>query len=942
MCFLFSVSFVFGVFFVSVIASKLLHLWTHFSTVPTSAFILYLPTFFLFDLIAICIARLLLAQTRTPLAWVGCVVGSLLTFLAIGGSSSQLGFYYKTGGELEWRDATSYATSKEGLKVLLTGSWAVLASGAVLLIISCFVHGIFYRIFGALLGSIGDDIASGAFSGWFLRRAAPASTTLSGSRAYTSRFVLVYGYFRGLRFLRRGRYSALKNDIDTDLDTEQSYSMEDGRPSSDNRNHQQRQPLTNDDAEKPPAKRGKILQLVSRIPAWVYKVLISIFIAVTLILRPAKPYDYMTITLPVSLLDVFKSEPDFCAEQRKIIENDWPLPDLLDKTYFREAEGDFYKGWEPTPDSKVAEAYRNRTIDWMPEGPLPRGFFRWDPKRFKNGYYGSLGDAKEALSNKCPAIKERDPYYNPVSDPLKITNLDTDILPTLQEALGDGSVKIKHVMFILMESLRLELWPLQMGSHLHGMLMDINAEKDRESVNEGLSQLSPHIEKITGRSMGFTDNNGEPFEPANFTWHDQAKEGYGGINVNGAYTAATMSTKSYCANHCGAWPMPVEKFDEADTDSYQPCIPQILDLLNRAKDNVSDDDSDFRDLQWKTALFESEVEEYDRQEKFDAKLGFQHIITRKQIESDWRFNKSDVLYHKVNYFAYPEPVLMPYLKEFITNTTANNQRMFMSHFTSTTHHAWDTPKGFPTYDYLPHGNLDNKWHRNLNKYINTIRWHDGWMAQLMQLLDDTGIANETLVVFAGDHGHSFKEDCNQEGTYENPHLSNFRVGLTFRHPHLPRVQYEANATTISILPTILDLLINSGSLNKKDTRIASDIVQDYEGQSLIRPYRKSQNGRRAWNFSVVNSGAGMLGITSADVPYKMVIPLAKVTEYRMVDAVNDPLEENAIASWSAEGIVDEARSKFGDEAAQWASEAVPVGNWWALERQRLWRYHSLS
>jgi hypothetical protein len=81
MCFLFSVSYVFGVFFVSILGSKLLHLWTHFFTVPTTAFILYLPTFFLFDLLAICLARLLLSQSRTPWAWIGSLLGSIATYV---------------------------------------------------------------------------------------------------------------------------------------------------------------------------------------------------------------------------------------------------------------------------------------------------------------------------------------------------------------------------------------------------------------------------------------------------------------------------------------------------------------------------------------------------------------------------------------------------------------------------------------------------------------------------------------------------------------------------------------------------------------------------------------------------------------------------------------------------------------------------------------------
>ncbi|KAL9561249.1 hypothetical protein ACKAV7_014604 [Fusarium commune] len=133
-----------------------------------------------------------------------------------------------------------------------------------------------------------------------------------------------------------------------------------------------------------------------------------------------------------------------------------------------------------------------------------------------------------------------------------------------------------------------------------------------------------------------------------------------------------------------------------------------------------------------------------------------------------------------------------------------------------------------------------------------------------------------------------------------------------------------------------------GSLNEKDTHIASDIVQDYEGQSLIRPYKRSDGDRRAWAFSVVNSGAGMVGVTSADVNWRLVIPLSKIIEYRVTDAVNDPMELKPVAAWSPEELVTAARSALGDEAAQWISEAIPIAQWWVKERQRLWRYHGLS
>lgn len=740
---------------------------------------------------------------------------------------------------------------------------------------------------------------------------------------------------------RHSNYSALN----TDLESNEMYPVDD-----DDRSNNTNETLDGTSSEEKLTTRSRSHAFLRFVP---WRTAIVVFLAVTLLLRPSQPYNLLSITLPIAMLDAFgTSAAVICHDSHSdITNNTYPFPNLIRHSAWKRPEGKYFKGWAPLSDkalSPLAEKYRKRSVDWLPENEeLPRGFFRFDPQRFTNGFYGSHAinhTTNISSTDTCAHARfaEKDPYYNPVSDPLKITNLDQDILPTLKAALGNGDVRIKHVVFILMESLRADFWPLQQGSHTHSLIMDLNnSEEEKLKANELLSWLSPHIEKITGVNRGFTDTEGKPYAKPNYTWHDTAKEGFGGINVATAYTAATMSTKSYCANHCGAWPMAVEMFAEADVDSYQPCLPQILSMFNKVKESSPSQDpstsKDFRDWQWRTALFESETEEYDRQEIFDSKLGFDHIITRTQLRESPRFNKSDPMYQKVNYFAYPEPVLLPYLREFIANSTANNQRMWMSHFTSTTHHTWGLPKGEPFYRYITHKGITNKGN-HFNSYINTIRWHDGWMATLMNLLEEQGIANETLVVFAGDHGYSFKSDSGKDGTYENEHISNYRVGLTFRHPHLPRVQYDANATTISILPTILDLLINSGSLNKKDTHIASDLVQDYEGQSLIRPYKKTDGDRRAWSFSVVNSGAGMIGVTSADVPWRLVVPVNKILEYRITNAVTDPQELHPISAWSPEELEEAAFHELGEDAARWISEAIPTVRWWAKERQRLWRY----
>ncbi|RYC77357.1 hypothetical protein BFJ63_vAg19769, partial [Fusarium oxysporum f. sp. narcissi] len=417
-------------------------------------------------------------------------------------------------------------------------------------------------------------------------------------------------------------------------------------------------------------------------------------------------------------------------------------------------------------------------------------------------------------------------------------------------------------------------------------------------------------------------------------WNDTTQDGYGGINVIGGFTAASLSFKSLAATHCGVWPMPVDSFQESEAQSYQPCMSQILHLFNLNKE-AKTASNDFLEQKWLTAFFQSITDKYDRQDRFNNEMGFEEIVAKDVLEQRAKARSG---LEEINYFGYPETTLKTHVRQLIEKVQREKKRMFFSHFTSTTHHPWGLPRDSKKIEYVnTQGNMG--WHRDFNSYLNTVRFQDAWLGELLQLFELHGIANETLVVLVGDHGQAFKEDITtRTGTYKNGHVSNFRVPITFRHPHIPRVQYEANATSISILPTILDLLINTGSLNRKDMSIASDLLHDFEGQSLIRPYKSSRNGRRAWNFGVINSGASMLSVTSADAPWRLVIPLDRASQWRFTDLKNDPLELEPLERWSMEQLVGDARNIYGEEASQWLVQADAVAQWWASERKRLWGY----
>jgi arylsulfatase A-like enzyme len=631
----------------------------------------------------------------------------------------------------------------------------------------------------------------------------------------------------------------------------------------------------------------------------------------------------MSATLPLAMLEMFKSAPDICTEQATVNGNRWPFPGLMEKPKWESPKGHF-KGWAPGSNNNYVKQYRETVPKWLPE-VMPTGFSKWLPKNTTHN----------KNNHSCLGVEVDGTFYNPISDPLKITNLNDDILDALQTVFRNETVKIRHVALVMLESYREELFPLQQGSDYHQIIMKSHGDADEDEINARLSQLCPVAERITGKSGNFKKNDGSDFDSVlTPEWNDTTQDGFGGINIVGGFTTASLSFKSMAAIHCGAWPMPVDSFEESETESYQPCIPQVLDLFNNIKENKSTDD--FVEQQWLPAFFQSITDGYDRQDKFDKKIGFKHIITKDRLDHDAK--EGDGL-EEINYFGYAETTLKSHIKDYIKQVQEQGKRMFLSHFTSTTHHPWGVPKSFKATNYL-NTEGDMGWHEDFNKYLNSMRFTDAWLGELLQIFEDFGISNETLIVFVGDHGQAFKEDISSKtGTYENGHISNFRVPITFRHPNIPRVQYNANATSLSILPTILDLLIHTRSLNEKDIQAASDLIYDYEGQSLIRPYKASHNGRRAWNFGVINGGGSLLSLTSADAPWRLVLPLDQKSEYRFTDLKNDPLELKPLGKWSMQDLANAVKSKYGEDASQWAVEAEAVARWWGLERKRLWGYN---
>ncbi|KAL1961750.1 hypothetical protein VTN77DRAFT_1076 [Rasamsonia byssochlamydoides] len=877
--------FLYALTVIALLCAKFLHVFSHLPSTAIPLFVLYFPTFFTPDILVIVISRLLF-QRSLILSFLICLV---ITF----GSAAQVGLFIETGGELRWSMLTKVFREPQGfVGMLLTGLVptscfiAVLASFAYLLTPSL------YNFFGRMIDA--------CFATVFPRHCRVAGQS-------------------------RGEY--------------QLVSLEEG------------------DGKETPEESG-----FDSKTTWA-RVKLAIVVGVLLVLhlvRPHKPFDHMTTTLPFTMFDaIFHPRSPMCDPSPWDGPKRFPYEDLIREDLWIPPSKDGKRGWKP--GSPWWEVTRERP-SWLPDG-MP-GFAKWyrgysfqlppdqkpgHPPPFPPHHPGEHfhpppdedspdehppherphhRPPHERHPHEHPPYENHPPGYDSVLDPLKISNADEPLVKELQNVLQQEQAKpeIRHVIVMSLESTRKDVFPLVKDGRLYRELQQSwrKYEKRDDHKRADLSQLSISAEVVTGQDAGFG-------REINTT--------HGGLNVIGAVTSSTFTLKSLLSSHCGVNPLPVDFLEEVETEIYQPCLPQILKVLNAQ--NRSNSASSWREAPWRSVFMQAATSALDRQTQLMEQMGFDEVIDREVLRN--ASSEFHVTGPELNYFGYSERVLRPYMRKAIMDAEEKGERLFLSHLTTSTHHPWATPEEF--------GEQKNYWGDSRagdspwNRYLNTIKFADQWVGEVLQLLEELGVAEKTLVVMLGDHGFSFgDETSSMTTTYSNPQISSFFIPLVFYHPLLPRITLNATVTPLSVLPTILDLLDSTNSLDPAARSVVRDLIPEYEGQSLIRPFIPYRDGRQAWNFGVVNPGGTHLSLASAAYPsYRYVLPICEPTAFSFSHLGLDPTEANPVQDWEGgKKMAMKVRERYGEEAARWVREAEKIGRWYVWEARRRWGYWSGS
>lgn len=531
-------------------------------------------------------------------------------------------------------------------------------------------------------------------------------------------------------------------------------------------------------------------------------------------------------------------------------------------------------------------------LDWLPKDVLVDGFEYWNNSK---------------------------PTYNIEADPLRVSNLDQDILPELRDALK--KIDIKHVLVFMLESTRKDLFPFKKDSNFYRHLENSFPHGELpEDARELLANLTPAANYITG-------DYDDGFEHA-------SKPKRGGISFNNAHSASSFTLKSIMGMNCGMTPLTGDFDMEAKYPFYQPCLPHILRAMNDVEQKESGKETKKTSSGWRTSFMQSVTLNYLGFRKIMQKCGFESLVDREYLVSDdAKFGK--VTLPDVYYFGFQEPPLEPYIREQFANAKKTGDRVFLTHITGTTHHPFKLPAG-EDYVQVARGSATNDY---ISGYINTIGYVDRWISTVLKVLDEEGVADETLVIFQGDHGLGMVEN-GQISTYYNPHERTFHVPLVLSNPLLPAIQINEPVNSVQVLPTVLDMLIQSGSLSGSSLKVAKDMIQLYEGQSLIRKQvTESPTGQGNWQFGIIFPGSPMVAARDTRHPdRRLVVPIQDNQSWRFTDPVHDELEKDAIVSMDYASFLRAVEHEHGSEMAQWVEEGAFIVRWWTEDQKKRWRF----
>ena len=333
-----------------------------------------------------------------------------------------------------------------------------------------------------------------------------------------------------------------------------------------------------------------------------------------------------------------------------------------------------------------------------------------------------------------------------------------------------------------------------------------------------------------------------------------------GTLVERAYMTTPHTSKALISILCGIEPRPTRALTEALPGLIPAtCLPELLEEQG-----------------YRTVFFQAATEFFEDRRQLVENFGFQEFLARESMDSTG--------FEGANYFGFEDAIMLEPSRLWLKKRA--QQPFFAIYLTNTPHHDYQAPRRYGRLEFV-----DEDQH---NRYLNTVRYLDFFVRDLLEQYRELRLMETTLFLSVGDHGEAFGEHgrkTHDDVLYEEVARVPFIVTGP-RSGSLPS-RIPAPASLLDILPTIVDLA-------------GFDLVDaDYPGASLAR-----LPDERTFRFSCYNDGRclGQLRGTRKLIHYYGQQP------DELYDLAEDPLEERDLAGEEPEEV-----QRTREELREWAS-----------------------
>jgi len=347
-----------------------------------------------------------------------------------------------------------------------------------------------------------------------------------------------------------------------------------------------------------------------------------------------------------------------------------------------------------------------------------------------------------------------------------------------------------------------------------------------------------HLESVRSRST-------DPYNPGVGTTPFLDSLADHSLLVERAYTTIPHTSKALTSLNCGIYPHPETAIHEAEPGGIPVrCLPDLLGEQG-----------------YNSMMFQAAIGEFEDRPQLAENFGYDGFIGVEDMDKTG--------FERAGYLGYEDDIMLEPSRKWLKENGSKGP-FLNSYITITAHHEWLEPDRYGLRDY---GVEDERF----NRYLNTVRYEDFFVKNLIQQYKDLGLYENTIFVIYGDHGEGFAEH-GVRGHDNVIHEEGLRVPLIIHDPQRwqngATIDADHPVNHMDIPPTILDLL-------------NYDVVGGtYPGSSILDPPKD-----RTLYF---NCRPDLLCMASTQGYEKYIYHYGKQPE-EFYDLRSDPLEKHNLA-----------------------------------------------